>query len=137
MEPLISLTINNRSRRLVPGETLYCEYQIDAVEAGDLQAVEASVLWYTEGKGDEDFSVHFFQRRTAREVSPEELRGLHRFSTELPASPLTYDGQIIKLKWCVRIRAFLKSGKEIAFDLPFQLCSAACAERDPGIVRLA
>lgn len=121
MEPLISLTID--SPRLVrkPGDRLYCELQVDAVEKDELKAVEISVLWWTEGKGDEDFGVHFFERRTPADAEDNDLRLLHCFETKLPNSPLTYHGAIVKIRWCVRVRAFLKGGKETFFEHPFEL----------------
>ncbi len=121
IEPLISLGIRNDQRVFRPGDLLECEYQIDAVELDEVQAVEASVMWYTEGKGDEDIGVHFFERRLPADVEDGDLRHLHRFDTVLPNSPLTYAGAIVKIRWCVRVRAFLRRGKEIFFELPFQL----------------
>ena len=35
-----------------------------------------------------------------------------RFTTTLPPSPLSYDGQIVKVCWCVRLRLFLPQGQE-------------------------
>ena len=31
----------------------------------------------------------------------------------LPASPLSYYGMILKIHWCVRVRIFLKNGREV------------------------
>jgi hypothetical protein len=107
-----------------PGDELECEYQIDAVEADEIQAIEASVLWYTEGKGDEDMAVHFFERRTAADTEDGDLRPLHRFRTMLPNSPLSYSGSIVKIRWCARVRLFLGRGKEIFFEQPFVLGAA-------------
>ncbi len=63
MEPLISIQIQRDRPCFGPGEVMECDYQIDAVPVEDLAAVEASVLWYTEGKGGEDLGVHYFERR--------------------------------------------------------------------------
>ncbi|MDG2384054.1 MAG: hypothetical protein P8N76_20445 [Pirellulaceae bacterium] len=120
MEPLISIQIQDDRPFLNPGDTIACDYQIDAVEASDIQAVEASVLWYTEGKGDEDMGVHYFERRVPTETE-EDLRKWRRFQTILPNSPLSFDGELIQIRWCVRVRAFLKLGKQSSFELPFQL----------------
>jgi hypothetical protein len=120
MEPLISIVLDQNQRRYQPGELLTCEYQVDAVQADDLQAVEASVLWHTEGKGDEDFSVHWFERRLPQEGA-SDLRPLHRISTRLPNSPLSYDGPIVKVRWQVRVRVFLRGGKDYYSEKPFQL----------------
>jgi hypothetical protein len=79
------------------------------------------VLWYTEGKGDEDLAVHFFERRTPADTDDGDLRPLHRFHTILPNSPLSYAGSMIKIRWCARVRLFLKRGKELFFEQPFVL----------------
>lgn len=121
MEPLISLTIRNRKAYYEPGDRLECEYQIDAIGTNAIEAVESSVLWHTEGKGDEDIGVHFFERRTPIDCPDGDLRELHRFSTICPPTPLSYEGRILKVKWCVRVRVFPKNGKEISFDIPFRL----------------
>ena len=60
IEPLLSLCIAGQERQFGPNDELVCEYQIDAVDPADIQAVEASVLWYTECKGEDDLGVHFF-----------------------------------------------------------------------------
>ena len=79
------------------------------------------MLWYAEGKGDEDLGLHFFERRLPGDLPDADLRELHRFKTICPNSPLSYDGQIVSIKWCVRVRVFLPRGKEIFFELPFKL----------------
>ena len=121
MEPLISLGLRRPKEVYDPGEILEFEYQLDAIEPDEIQAVEASVLWYTEGKGDEDLAVHFFERRVPSEAEGGDLCPLRQIATELPQSPLSYDGAIVKIRWCVRVRAFLKRGKETFLEVPFQL----------------
>lgn len=123
MEPLISICLEDQKKQYQPGEELVCEYQIDAVEASDVQAVEASVLWYTEGKGEEDLSVHYFERRIPSDAEAGDLRPMRRFRTRLPNSPLSYRGAILKVCWCVRVRVFLRRGKDAVYDYPFQLGS--------------
>ncbi len=123
MEPLISIRIRNQHRSFQPGEVLECEYQIDAVKAEDVQAAEASVLWHTEGKGDEDLAVHYFERRTPGDAEGGDLRALRCFQTVLPPSPLTYPGIILRIRWCVRVRAFLRRGKEVFLEQTFVLGS--------------
>ncbi len=100
---------------------LQCEYQLDAVEAKDVQALEASVLWHTEGKGDEDLAVHYFERLLPGDVEGRDLRALRKLTTILPNSPRTYMGVTVKIRWCVRVRAFLRRGKEVFFEQTFVL----------------
>ena len=121
MEPLISIRLRDAHRRFRPGDELCCEYQVDAVDAAEIQAVEASVLWHTEGKGDEDLGVHYFERLVAAEAPARDLRALRRLHTTLPNSPLTYPGVTVKIRWCVRVRVFLKRGKEAFFEQTFTL----------------
>ena len=128
MEPLISIQLHGHEPasgpRVVacrPGSVIDCDYQIDAVGVDEVQSVEASILWYTEGKGDEDMAVHFFERRLAADADDYDLRPLRRIKVQLPYSPLSFEGQIIKIRWCVRVRAFLKRGKAVCFEYPFRL----------------
>jgi len=121
MEPLISLQLLRPVEVYHPGDLLLAEYQVDAVDLDELMAVEASVLWYTEGKGDVDLDAHFFERRTPADAEDGDLRLLHRFQTELPNSPLSYSGAIVKVRWCARVRLFMRRAKELYFERPFQL----------------
>ena len=121
MEPLISIRIRDQHTPFRPGQLLECEYQLDAVKSEEVQAVEASVLWHTEGKGDEDMAVHCFERRTASDKGAGDLRALRRFQTVLPNSPLTYLGVTLKIQWRVRVRVFLRRGKEAFFEQTFVL----------------
>ncbi|MEZ6108062.1 MAG: hypothetical protein R3B96_18620 [Pirellulaceae bacterium] len=121
MDPLISLTIRNRKPWFVPGEILDCEYQIDCIGPKAIQAVEASVLWTTFGKGDTDLGVHFFERRIPEDLPEGDLRELHRFQTVCPESPLSYEGELLSVRWCVRVRLFPIKGRETSLDIPFQL----------------
>ncbi len=129
MEPLLSIQLFDHLPAYQPGDTLRCDYQIDAVDRGEIQAVEASVLWYTDGKGDEDMGVHYFERRVAGEGDEGDLRQLRSFSTPLPNSPLSYNGSILQIHWCVRLRAFLPKGKESTLDHPFYLGTLALPRR--------
>jgi hypothetical protein len=41
----------------------------------------------------------------------------------LPKSPLSYDGAIVQIRWCVRLRIFFAGGGQFTEDLPFVLGS--------------
>ncbi len=129
MKPLISLQLRDVRREFEPGDELECSYQVDAVDPRDIQAVEASVLWRTEGKGEEDMAVHFFRRRVPADAPHGDLRELDTFRTVLPNSPLSYDGAILKLYWCVRVRVFTKGGKDGFAELRFRLGNVPAAQR--------
>ena len=109
-----------------PGDVLNCEYRIElrggeTPEKETIVAVETSVLWMTEGKGDTDIGVHFFERRDKKMVQPELLRQTHKLSTVLPATPLSYCGHIVKIVWVVRVKMFMADGSQKTQDQQFQL----------------
>jgi len=120
-EPFIAIRLDGDGRVYRPSESLSGEYRVEAVEAQNVKAVEFSVLWHTEGKGDEDMAVHEFRRWDAEADGPFLAGQPVRFDTKLPNSPLSYEGQIIRLRWCVRVRVFLHRGKELVADKTFQL----------------
>ena len=103
------------------GDFLTCQYEVELLDAHDVQAIETSVVWLTRGKGDEDIGVHFFERRDNRLLSSDTFKTPQRISTVLPASPLSYDGQILKVQWFVRVRLFLAGGEQVTSDGHFRL----------------
>lgn len=122
--PAVSLKICSARQIYRPGDVLECECTVTAPESTDVQAVETSVLWRTEGKGEEDLGVHFFDRRSKADVRDGDLGTLFRFKTQLPSTPLSYDGRLIKIIWGIRICVFYDRGKEFRHDQPFCLGQA-------------
>jgi hypothetical protein len=120
-ESEVSIRFDGNGRAYQPGETLSGECRLEAVPADALKAIELSVLWYTEGKGDEDLAVHDFQRIAADGGQPLDPQRPIHFSTTLPNSPLSYDGQIVKVRWCVRVRVFLTHGRRLFGQHVFRL----------------
>ena len=84
-----------------PGERLAGRYQVVGVEPSGVKAVEVSVHWFTDGKGEKDLGVHFHEKRGADDPGPL-TEGT--FAAVLPPSPLSYDGLLFKIVWCVRVR---------------------------------
>ena len=121
IEPLLSLCLVGPQRTFAAGDELVAEYQIDAVEPADIQAVEASVLWQSEGKGEEDIGVHFFERRLPGDADEGDLRPMRGVRTRLPNSPLSYRGAILSIRWCVRLRLFLRRRGDYVMEYPFTL----------------
>jgi hypothetical protein len=105
----------------VPGDALEFEFSIHRVAAEKIDSLEASVLWSTEGKGSEDIGVHFFERISGSELTRKPLSEPRSLSTVLPHCPLSYEGQLMKIRWCVRLRLFLTAGREILAEQPFYL----------------
>jgi hypothetical protein len=119
--PAVQLTLDSPTRHYRPGEKLTGRFQVDATRPWPIRAAELSVVWYTAGKGEEDFAVHHFERWVDDPIRPLELRVPRPFSIALPPSPLSYEGQIVKICWCVRLRLFLPHGQESLQEVAFRL----------------
>ena len=116
-----------------PGSILSGRYRLAVSHPDEVRAVELSILWYTIGQGEEDMAVHYFQRRQMDEVirpgePPLDLCAGERFETRLPNSPLSYDGVVVKVRWCVRVRAFLARGKDLVAEREFRLGDVPSAQ---------
>ena len=127
-EPRIIIDFDENGRPFQPGETISGEVRLESFDLEEIKATEVSVLWYTEGKGDEDLDVREFRRISADDLNWTEFRRPYRFETVLPNSPLTYDGVILKIRWCVRMRVFPKRGREIVDERTFVLGETKAAQ---------
>jgi hypothetical protein len=116
----IEILFDDDRTQFGPGEELSGQLLVVPDDACSLKAVELSVLWYTEGKGDEDIGVHHFERLDAHDGS-NDLRRPITFRTRLPNSPLSYQGAIVKIVWCVRVRAFPQRGDDFVSEERFRL----------------
>jgi len=123
-QPRITIRLESNGRSFEPGDTLRGQYWLEGAAPEDVKAVELSVLWYTEGKGEEDMAVHFFRRDSLDQLPYAAGRWIGAFSTVLPYSPWSYQGLILKIVWCVRVRVFLARGKQVVEELRFRLGSA-------------
>lgn len=105
-------------RRYFPLDDVAIRYEVEGIAEGMPHAVEHSVLWYTEGKGEEDLGVHFFERIVDRRRLPPAVTS-ERITTRLPPSPLSYEGVIVKIRWCVRVRFFFPGGRDFVSEHEF------------------
>lgn len=118
--PRVALQFDRADRRYLPGQPLAVQYEIEGIGDEPIRAVEHSVLWYTEGKGEEDLGIHHFERLTERSQFPPAVR-VAGFATHLPGSPLSYEGIIVKIRWCVRVRIFFQTAKDFVSEHVFEL----------------
>jgi len=117
-QPVVLVNFSMADRHYEPLETLAVRYTVEGIDVRDVRAVERSVLWYTEGKGEEDLGVHSFER-LREPTTGRQLLG--EFSCQLPPSPLSYEGLIVKIRWCVRIRLFFAGGRDFVSEHIFDL----------------
>jgi hypothetical protein len=126
------VTFNRENIQYGGGDELRAHYIVEGIESQSISAVERSVVWYTEGKGEEDLGVVFFERiqlerrkdstqTSSASLSTDHLTGA--LATDLPQSPLSYEGIIVKIRWCVRVRVFFRSGRDFVSEHIFFLGS--------------
>jgi len=131
-DPLVTIRFDANGRVYSPGDILSGEYRLEAFPLGRIRAVEVSVLWYTEGKGNEDMAVHEFQRLSVDVGDWIDPSRPGRFSVVLPNSPLSYDGAILQIRWCVRVRVFPRKGKQVVGQRSFVLGNVSAVEVVPS-----
>lgn len=91
------------------------------MEENEIVVVEVFVLWYMEGKGDEDFGFYFFECWLLGGMMDGDLWELRWFEIVCLNSLFSYEGEMIKLCWCVCVCVFLLKVKEIFFEFLFML----------------
>jgi hypothetical protein len=107
--------------RYQAGKPLAATWRIGHPAIKEVMGLEASVLWFTEGKGDEDLHVHHFERWNEQQLQALDLTVAHEIDCELPHSPVSYEGTLVRIRWCVRVRLFRSSGQECVTQQPFHL----------------
>lgn len=120
-ERSVAIRFGDGRRAYEPGELLVADYELDSALGDEVQSVEWSVFWRTEGKGDEDSEhVHdtTFAASDADAVRSPADSGL---KLRLPQTPLSYEGVIVKIRWWVSLRVRLASGEELSDEADFQL----------------
>jgi hypothetical protein len=108
-----------------PGDLLAGAFVIEAGAEDELAVLELSVLWHTTGKGEEDLGVIHFEDWQPAEGRPFDRSRPYGFEVHLPRTPLSYDGFLIKIHWCVRVRARWAGGGQTLREAPFRLGEVA------------
>lgn len=111
-----------------PGETLRAECSVDPAPADEIVGVAWSAFWRTEGKGDEDSESIADEVDSASEDDRLDPHSLKPLEVQLPRSPLSYDGVIVKIRWFVSAHVLLRGGEELESEAEFQLGEVAPAQ---------
>lgn len=128
--PTLMLRLDSTTGTLQPGERLSGHFMVESASPWPMSSAELSILWYTAGQGEEDFAVHYFERFVDEPGRPLDLRLPRRFAAVLPPSPLSYEGRIVKVCWCVRLRVFPQKGPEVVQETAFRLGDVPAAPGD-------
>ena len=119
--PALTLTLCHADGRYQAGQRLRANWRIGRLQHEEVVGLEASVLWFTEGKGDEDLQVHHFERWNDAQLNQLNLSVPHSIECVLPLSPMSYEGTLVRIRWCVRLRLFCSSGHDCVTQQSFQL----------------
>lgn len=119
-QPVIVVYFSHADHRYQPLQPIDVRYEVAVAAGTAVRAVERSILWYTEGKGEEDIGVHHFERITAESAVAVAAAG-GAFGNLLPRSPLSYEGMIVKVRWCVRVRLFFEGGRDFVSEHVFEV----------------
>jgi hypothetical protein len=121
--PGVVLELDEHPDSFRPGQVISGRYRLNVSESTpEVLALEWSILWATEGAGDEDLGVHALAL-----IEPEGFEGVPKpdqwrgFEAILPGSPLSYDGLVVKVVWRVRVRALVGKDPEWVGEVPFRL----------------
>jgi hypothetical protein len=91
---VLEIRIDEERASFAPGETVRGSVSWTLAEAPD--AVELRLLWYTEGRGDQDVGV----ARSLRIEAPASV-GSSAFELETPAGPYSCSGRLLSIRWAL------------------------------------
>lgn len=134
MIPTVAIQFGTCAKSFVPGQAVTCTFRLVDVAPEEVERVEFSVLWYTEGKGDEEMRVVLFRPIPWQEHVQKVWEAMEdpdreesdtttsaSIVVDLPYAPLSYYGMIFKIRWAAHVRVFLKNGREFASKQVFRL----------------
>jgi hypothetical protein len=90
----IRIETHGGANAFLPGETITGSvyWQLDP----PVTEIELRLIWYTEGKGDQDLQIV----DTARFNGPERSEG-RGFTVRVPQGPFSFSGKLISLLWAL------------------------------------
>ena len=102
-----------------PGDMVRGGFRLLTDDPVPVERVELSVLWYTDGKGDMDQGV--IHHETLAKGETLSAQRAFPFKVQLPNEPWSYNGNLIKLHWVVRVRVYPAKGKPWAGEEEFRV----------------
>jgi len=100
---VVEISLDGNRRAVAPRDTLRgtLQWVLDAPP----ESVELRLLWYTEGRGDQDVGV----ARSLRIEAPAAV-GSSPFDFEAPGGPYSCAGRLVSVRWA--LEAIARPGKE-------------------------
>jgi len=122
--PALTVELCREDGRYIAGQPIRACWRVGRTTIHEVVGVEVSVLWFTEGRGDEDLHVHHFTRWNDMQLQDLDLGAAHEINCVLPYSPVSYVGTLLRISWFVRVRLFRAGGLECVTQQPFHLVSS-------------
>jgi hypothetical protein len=122
---LIHIEFDREDAVYLPGEVLaFTCWTSDRLEV--VRELEVTVRWHTEGKGTEDSDIVLCRRRTRDKLASQDGQ---RFEVRLPNSPLSYDGVLFQVRWCVHVLAIVSRDEEVEREATFWVGTVPAAQK--------
>lgn len=121
--PSIEVAFCESNCRYVAGQRMNVRWRSSSPFRAFICGIEASILWFTEGKGETDLQVHAFNHWTGNELAKINTIEWNGFSCYLPYYPLSYAGNLIRIRWCCRVRLLCDDGRDLFMEKTFLLSS--------------
>ena len=121
----LTIRFDDDRRDFEPGDTLGADCEIAYHSLDEITGVEWTVYWRTEGRGTEDSDEHASARKSTGTESAARGADALRFETQLPLSPLSYDGVLVKIRWFLAASVSFSGGREVETETEFRLGSIA------------
>ena len=102
-----------------PGEVVRGGFRILTEAPMPVERIELSVVWSTSGRGDTDEEV--LHHETLAQGETVTADRAFPFQVQLPDQPWSYNGQLIKIGWSVRVRVYPVHGKPWGGAEPFRV----------------
>ena len=95
---MIKIELDKKEAMFAPAETISGTVSWSEAEG---TSMEARLIWYTVGKGDQDFELV-----AVHEAVGFGPAGSERFEFIAPSRPLSFSGKLISLQWAIEAIIF-------------------------------
>ena len=95
---MIKIELDKKEAMFAPAETISGTVSWAEAEG---TSMEARLIWYTVGKGDQDFELV-----AVHEVAAFGPAGSERFEFIAPSRPQSFSGKLISLQWAIEAIIF-------------------------------
>lgn len=97
---MITIQFNSVDAGYLPGEDISGQIAWKDLPV-DCERLEIRLIWYTQGKGDQDFGI-----ADSSVISKPAVQGSASYGFTAPHRPYTMQGKLLQLCWAVEVVSF-------------------------------